>query len=613
MSVRPGHMVLYDRMQPALPADNYRIQARTDVQVETDQDGDGVGTISTGPLASETRYFDVVGPRFLLQPTELAAVYPPRNGHGPYIDALPHVAFGRRTLPWERDLDPLNELPGPPEPGSGSAPRLSGHRPWMALLLFEEDEIELVRAQPLEQVLPAAVRTAIEAPSGVVCDGIAVRLSILLDVLPSPDEMEVLAHVRQVNVDDRELAAGDSDGWFSVLMANRLPRAGRTYRACVVSLEGRTDLFQKLRDRPEPSPQPGPVIGGTAVVAELERLVRHFPGRKDYAAALERARAASNRPQPDLRPGRSEGEPRPGGLAEGRDVSGMASGPAPVATHVHELTGMSVEELAVSEVVDWMTIAPSEPVEKLVLLASWSFECFGDRTFQTLTRDLDVAMIGDKAGEVQVADSGHVAISLRDRAGTEQTAWYRGPLVPYPVTRDPEGPYHSADQCRRISPETGLEDVSYSAAFEVGRLLATSDARLAQELMRWRRTAYERARRRLARQGLAENLDLADLRDLDIPLAPLLGAHLAERFVHEIPRIDRFETALVAGAPGIDPGELTRVWELADPAVARDLLDGAHIDEVGGLPSLDLGFEERVEGLRDVRSGLLETLRRNGG
>lgn len=610
MSVKPGHMVLYDRMQPALPADNYRIQARTDVQVETDQDGDGVGTISSGPLAHETRYFDIVGPRFVLQPTELAAVYPPRNGHGPYVDALPHVAFGRRTLPWERDLDPLNELPAPPEPGEGGAPRLSGHRPWMALLLFEEDEIELLRGQPLEQVLPAAVRSAIEAPSGMVCDAIGVRRSTLLDVLPSPDEMEVLAHVRQVNVDDRELAAGDSDGWFSVLMANRLPQAGRTYRACVVSLEGRTDLFRKLRDRPT-EPPPGPVIAGAEVVAELERLVRHFPGRKDYADALERARTASGRPGADLHPHRPAGPGGPGTAPAGRDVTNVAAGRVARAdTAVHDLTRA---EMARPEMADWFTVAPVQPVETLVLLASWSFECFGDRTFQTLTRDLDVGMIGDRAGEVRIADSGHVAISLRDRAGTPQTAWYRGPLVPYPVTRDPEGPYHSADQCRRISPETGLEDVSYSAAFEVGRLLATSDARLAQELMRWRRTAYERARKRLARRGLAEGLDLADLLDLDLPVSPLLGAHLAERFVHEIPRIDRFETALVAGAPGIDPGELTRVWELADVARAEELLAGAHLDEIGGLPPVTIGFEERVEGLRDLRGGLLETLRRNGG
>jgi hypothetical protein len=33
MSPDPGHMILYDRMLPALPADSYRIVAKTDVDV----------------------------------------------------------------------------------------------------------------------------------------------------------------------------------------------------------------------------------------------------------------------------------------------------------------------------------------------------------------------------------------------------------------------------------------------------------------------------------------------------------------------------------------------------------------------------------------------------
>lgn len=616
MSVKPGHMVLYDRMQPALPADNYRIKAQTNVRVETDQDGDGSGTIEDGPLGSETRFFDIVGPRFLLSPTELAGVYPPRNGHGAFIDTLPHVAFGRRTLPWERDLDPENALPGPPEVGDGSVPALTGQRPWMALLLFEEDEIVIQRRQPLESILSATVRSAIEAPAGVVCDSITVARSTLLDVLPTPDEMEVLSHVRQVNVNDRELAAGDSDGWFSVLMANRLPQPDRNYRACVVSLEGRTDLFDKLRNRPVTPEPTGPVVATAEVISGLELLVQHFPERKDYVAALQRARRST-----DLAPTDAVDVPRGDDVDAPGDDSDRAnetatSGLAPATSDVTRavsLGDLTSHDRVIAEVAGWTTLTPVEPVETLVLLASWAFECFGDETFQTLTRDLDVGMIGDKAAGVPIADTGHVAIKLRDRAGSARSAWYRGPLVPYPMTRDTQGPYHSADQCRRIAPETGLEDLSYSAAFEVGRLLATSDGRLAQELMRWRRTAYRAARRLMARRGLADGLDLVDLLDPRLPLAPFLSAHIAERFMIELPRIDRFEGDLIAGAPGLNPAELTRVWELADLSDAQELLGGAHVDAIGGLPPLTTGFDERADGLRDVRGGLFETLGRNGG
>lgn len=607
MSVTPGHMVLYDRMQPALPADSYRVEASTEVEVETDQDGDGTGTIESVPLRSETRYLDIVGPRFRLQPTELAGVFPPRNGHGDFTDTIPHVAFGRRTLPWEQDVDPKNELPAPaPSDADGAAPALTGIRPWIALLLFEEDEITIMRGKALEDVLPQSVRTAIDAPSGIECDSIVVERNALLDVLPTPDEMEALTHVRQVNVDDRELAAGDSDGWFSVVMGSRLPIADRKYRACIVSLEGRMDLFEKLRNRPPPGRDPGTLVPRVTAerVAELERLARAHPDRTDLGTALEHARRSLEMDSDDANDGP---DPNDGAApGDGASVAPVVAADDVSAAGIHP-------GFVLGEVADWVTFPPLQAVEEVVLLASWSFECVGTGTFRLLAQSLDVGMVGENAAGVQVADSGHVAIKMRNRAGSEQTAWYRGPLAPYPMTRDEEGPYHSADQCRRVTPESGMEDVSYSAAFEVGRLLATSDGRLAQELMRWRRTAYRAARRILARRGLADGLDFADILDPRRPLAPLLSARFAEEVIRDAPRIDRFERELVAEAPGLDPAELTRVWKLADVAEAEALLAGAHADEIGGVPTAELDLDERVANLRQLRGRMLDTMRRNGG
>lgn len=594
MSVDPGHMVLYDRMRPALLADNYRIRASTEVRVDSDDVA----------LGSETRYFDVVGPRFALPPGEIAGVYPPRNGHGTYHETFPHVVFGRRTLPWERDLDPADILVGPPAATPGGPDPLTAFRPWLALLLFEEDEIEVLRQQPLEDVLPASVRTVIEAPGGVVCDAISVRASVLFDVLPTPDELEVLSHVRQVNVDDRELSAGDSDGWFSVAMSSRLPAPDRKYRACVVSLEGRTDLFERLEahlSRPL-TIAPSVVLAAEHRV-EVGGLARTFPGQFDDALEVARGGAGEGAAgaSPSVNPTTSDASAH---LEVGTIAGGAASAGIGTASESAAVLG---------DLERWVTVRPVEPMERLVLLASWTFESKGDRTFADLAQGLDVAMIGDRAEGVQVAGSGHVAIEMRDRAGTEQLAWYRGPLAPYPLTRDPDGPYHSADQCRRISPETGLEDVSYSAAFEVGRLLATSDSRLAQELMRWRRTAYRAARRVIARAGLDAHLAIADLTDVRVPLVPLLGSRVGRRLIEALPGIDRFETSLVQGAPGLDPAELTRAWRLADASQAEALLGGSRAADVGGVPVSTPGAAERADSLRGLRDGLLESLRRMGG
>ena len=56
-------------------------------------------------------------------------------------------------------------------------------------------------------------------------------------------------HVREVDVNDTELANGDDDGWLAVVLANRLPvfdtAAGKPvrYMACLVNVEGQLDAL----------------------------------------------------------------------------------------------------------------------------------------------------------------------------------------------------------------------------------------------------------------------------------------------------------------------------------------------------------------------------------
>ncbi|HWD78058.1 MAG TPA: hypothetical protein VG497_04235, partial [Kribbella sp.] len=160
------------------------------------------------------------------------------------------------------------------------------------------------------------------------------------------------------------------------------------------------------------------------------------------------------------------------------------------------------------------------PTARLVLLHSWTFICEGDGTFRQLMQGLDVGMIGDvePASKLAVTDTGHLKIDVIDRLGAPEQSWYRGPLVGQPLTRDPLGPYHSADQARRVVAETGAENISYAAAFEAGRLLAAADARLAQDLMRWRRGSF----RSSARQSAIDLLQVAmRLNLIENPLDPV--------------------------------------------------------------------------------------------
>src|SRR5688572_11020876 len=87
-----GEMRLHDFILPPLQVGRYRLDVATEVSI------DGAAQ----PLDGKLAYFDIDAPRFMLAPQEVAGVFPPRNGHGPFAEAIPHVALGRRTLPWER-------------------------------------------------------------------------------------------------------------------------------------------------------------------------------------------------------------------------------------------------------------------------------------------------------------------------------------------------------------------------------------------------------------------------------------------------------------------------------------------------------------------------------
>jgi hypothetical protein len=218
--------------------------------------------------------------------------------------------------------------------------------------------------------------------------------------------------------------------------------------------------------------------------------------------------------------------------------------------------------------------------EKLILLHSWTFECTGTGSFQGLAEHLDVGLVGDVREEwPKVTDTGHLCMKLRDRGGSEEAAFYRGPLVPFPISRDTRGPYHSADQARRLSPETGLEDISYAAAFEVGRLIAAADARLAQELMRWRRGDYRRSfQNRLDGILRTRFPDLVERFRIDD-----LAAALINRW--QDPRVrftDPAELQLFARAPGLDADNLAFAWNI-ELTRAANLLSIDSVTAVGPI------------------------------
>ena len=524
---KPGEMILYNDILPTLLDNSYRMTVETDVSVAGSQ-----------PLPSKQFYFNVEGPRFTMPASEVASVYPPRNGHGPFNDSLPHVALLRRTLPWERDLDPAGRIKPPKTPDPAPT---EGEVPWMALLLFEDGEYNILPNTPLEQIVPSGVFKDLGSPANIVCDALEVPLELLLSVLPAREELQLLAHVRQVNKDDRELSVEGSNGFFAVVASSRLPSDQAKCRACLVSLEGRSDL----------------------VTAELPEVA----GLPNFVVGLQNAGDAGSVLTTPLHP----------------DV---VPPPAPVHAAGASSTKVLVKASPLpTEATPGMVFNPITLLSaRLVLLHSWQFQTTGSATFENLMQALDVGMIGKLTdpghppltdpGHPPLTDTFHLQMPLQDRAGVPEQTWYRGPLVPFQLTRDPLGPYHCADQARRVSPETGGEDISYAAAFEAGRLLAAADPRLAQELMRWRREAYSQSVVVDTIAKVQSDLAIPNVNPYE-PISPVVAAAAVEKVAQGAgPIADPSGLGPLQGVVGLNPDAVQAAYQLPSRAAAVSLLGG---------------------------------------
>lgn len=148
---------------------------------------------------------------------------------------------------------------------------------------------------------------------------------------------------------------------------------------------------------------------------------------------------------------------------------------------------------------------------RLVSLASWTFsaltmeETFAGRLHGVSSGAFALPPVGDGSGAAGTAHraiaAGYCALRHRTRSGEETVSWYRGPLAPCPVAPgrtplpDPSTgaePVGAADQLLRYDAATGMLDVSYAAAWQLGRLLAVQEDRFAAGLRAWKATLSQR-------------------------------------------------------------------------------------------------------------------------
>lgn len=591
---KTGHFILHSNVMPKITAGRYELR--------TEQTGLPFG------VEPEATHIQVAAPRYTMPTDQILSSFPPANAEGAFGDRLPQIVLKRRTLPWERN--PAGSVNPSPTP-------------WLALVVVAEGEATLSTATPVRDCVTPGT-PLLDPDDKDVEQGLylAVTETVVRKVFPCKDDLPLLAHVREVDVNDTELANGDDDGWLAVVLANRLPvfdeanKKPVRYMACLVNLEGQLDAL--------PPPLP-PVASFEFVLAQDWSVLATVNAASSPDARVMGNVDLGNAVLPSAV--RGPASPRPEGLAAmapNRTVADAKIGVALDGSAAMQQPGVGKQWSSATQKVAAVALDPDakrlvrdtmaqgfrlpielyalEKVLRFPVLAHWSFTTNEGATFESLMQDLDVGLLGtvpERAANAPAADAapevvqtGHIGLDHRTRRGDPTRAWYRGPCVPFPTPRDStagNGPLalaHSADQLRRVIPD-GREDLSLAAAFEIGRLMALSQLSVVSALLRFRAEQFGAGR---VREILAELMPFA------IPsLATLRGERIdMGRFValQVLPVLARNAERMIGPQrPLADPGRPLNVKGDLDRLVADGLgLDLAALreraDAVGLLPAL---------------------------
>ncbi|MFT3666669.1 hypothetical protein [Piscinibacter sp.] len=569
---RTGHFILHSNVMPEVTAGRYELR--------TEQTG------LPFEVEPETTHIQVAAPRYTMPPDQILSSFPPANAEGAFGDRLPQVVLKRRTLPWERN--PAGSVTPSPTP-------------WLALVVVAEGEATLSTATAVRECTTPGT-PLLDPDDKDVEQGLylGVTETVVKKIFPCKDDLALLTHVREVDINDTELANGDDDGWIAVVLANRLPvldkAQGRPvrYMACLVSVEG------QLGALPEPPP-PRPHFE-FALAQDWSVLARlGTPGSADAQVmgglplgnvvlpsaasgpGLPRAQAAMAGRAPSATTGAKIGAALDGGAA--MQQPGVARQWSASATQ--KVAAAALDPDAKRMVRDTMALGFRLPIERYArekvlrfpLLAHWSFTTNEGATFETLMRDLDVGLLGSvpevapdapaAQAQPEVVQTGHIGLAHRARRGDPLRAWYRGPCVPFPTPRDsnakdePLALAHSADQLRRVIPD-GREDLALAAAFEIGRLLALSQLSVVSALLRFRAEQFGAGR---VREILGELMPFAlpDLRDQRVDLGRFVAMQVLPVLAKNTERM------IGPQRPVADPGRPLRVDGDLDKLVAAGL------------------------------------------
>jgi hypothetical protein len=380
---------------------------------------------------SASRNFAVTGPRFSFDSGEIDSVFPPDLANGEFDGSLPCVVLNRRTLPWERYLD----LDGAPE------------LPWLAVLVFDADSAPKVCPVTASDLAPLGQQITVTGNPGLTGTGkLPANILSYPDINPlgygeTPDQP---CNAIDVGVDlFTQVASSMADMAY-------LAHIRQVDTVDTVSNGSEETIYSVvLGNRIAANGKPA-----IACLVSLERMGPWLPGAGGQAAMFPR----------------------------GVDTVRL------ICYRSWRYTANDLAENFQALLENLNGAAGASQLTALQLPTAQPIAT-GAQVQQALAAQARGALDA-VAAQVLVQNAfaqGYVPMNHEMRHADTSVSWYRGPLVPLPVAAEPFVPAASPDAAARYNPETGLFDVSYSAAWQLGQLLALQNTSYANALFNWKK------------------------------------------------------------------------------------------------------------------------------
>lgn len=229
-----------DKFCPAFQEGDYRLTWNQQITIKDEKKGSNIAFDHN----ESSLDFTIGCDRFRISPGLIHSTYPPAFAEGEFDTHIPQLTFMNDSLPWERDCV-----------GEGC--------PWCVLFLFDELDGVKIKNMTIEEAFISkkdcgenCFVPAVSCRNGEkntdTCTVLDIPGKLFCAVMPGKEELPLLAHIRQVDVEDKASHLYVTEGKFASIISNRLcRRSGEKLLTNVhlISLEGYRDFFHRDRER----------------------------------------------------------------------------------------------------------------------------------------------------------------------------------------------------------------------------------------------------------------------------------------------------------------------------------------------------------------------------